>query len=198
MADASVTIIGGERVIAALTTFGPRLREQMRVEVAAAAGDLREAVKARVRADFKRHTGDLEKSVVASDVEVTAHSVSASVGSNLAYARIQELGGTIKPKRSRYLAIPLSAMLTGRGVARGPARRVIANAGAFGYESTFFAKHILFGRTSDGAVRPLFALRGEVTLTGRHYFERTYDEKAPALQAALARVAERVLEKVAG
>lgn len=39
------------------------------------------------------------------------------------YARLQEYGGTITPKRARNLTIPLSDNLTGAGVARYPSAR---------------------------------------------------------------------------
>jgi hypothetical protein len=199
MADAKITIVGGERVVRLLLeTFGPRLREQLRHEVEEGAGDLRESVKARVRADFQRHTGDLERSIVASEVETSAHAISARVGSNEAYARIQEEGGTIKPREAQFLAIPLSAMLTGRGVARARARRVVADPGRFGYASTFFAHQLLFGRDSEGGIKPLFALRRQVTLTGRHYFDHAYKDSASALQERLAGAAQRALEEAAG
>jgi len=41
--------------------------------------------------------------------------MAVEVGSNLVYAAIQQLGGTIKPKR-KYLALPVPASLRRRGV----------------------------------------------------------------------------------
>ncbi len=38
------------------------------------------------------------------------------------YARIQELGGTVRPVRKKWLTIPVGPALTPAGVARGPAR----------------------------------------------------------------------------
>jgi phage gpG-like protein len=47
--------------------------------------------------------GDLRKSIVVG--KVTRNSV--EVGSSLPYARIHQLGGEIKPKKSKYLMIPM-------------------------------------------------------------------------------------------
>ena len=40
--------------------------------------------------------------------EVNTRTLRASVGSNLRYARIQELGGMITPKDAKHLAVPIS------------------------------------------------------------------------------------------
>jgi hypothetical protein len=37
---------------------------------------------------------------------------------DLSYARIQELGGTVRPKKGKFLAIPVGPALTGAGVAK--------------------------------------------------------------------------------
>ena len=42
--------------------------------------------------------------------------VSVTVGSNLIYAPIQQLGGTVLPRGHKYLAIPVSPQLRRRGV----------------------------------------------------------------------------------
>ena len=42
--------------------------------------------------------------------------MSVSVGSNLVYAAIQQLGGDVEPKRGKYLAIPVLPQLRRRGV----------------------------------------------------------------------------------
>jgi hypothetical protein len=93
------------------------------------------------------------------------------------YVRIQEEGGTIVPVRAKNLAIPLPAMQTGKGVARGTAREVISNPQAFGFWGTFTAKHVIFGRTRnhDEAPTPLFALKSSVTLPARAPLRSTLD-----------------------
>ncbi len=47
-------------------------------------------------------TGDLKRSITHS-VEASANKITGSIGSNKVYARIQEFGGTIKPKNGKYL-----------------------------------------------------------------------------------------------
>ena len=45
------------------------------------------------------------------------------VGGGVPYARIHEKGGTIRPKKSKYLAIPVGQQLTGAGVSKGGPRQ---------------------------------------------------------------------------
>lgn len=86
------------------------------------------------------------------------------------YARIQEEGGTIRPKRGRYLAIPL------RGAAPGD------RAGAFVFTSASGRK-FLARRTEEGALILLAVLKESVTLKGRRYL-------AAGIEAALARLSD--------
>lgn len=86
------------------------------------------------------------------------------------YARIQEEGGTIRPKRGRYLAIPL------RGAVPGDR----AGAGAFVFTSASGRK-FLARRTEEGALILLAVLKESVTLKGRRYL-------AAGIEAALARL----------
>ena len=52
-------------------------------------------------------TGALQRSVTNSPISVEGNKV--SIASKTAYSSLQQEGGTIKPKRSKYLAIPLCA-----------------------------------------------------------------------------------------
>lgn len=129
-----------------------------------------------------------------------------------AYGRVQEDGGTIIPKKSRFLTIPLAAMLTANGVARGNARDVIQNPSAFGYKSTFFHKGVLFGVPASGARRrglqsligaktrdavvPLFALKSSVTLPGRHYLEGTLKQELQFGMELLERITGETTELI--
>ncbi len=93
----------------------------------------------------------------------------------VAYGAIQEEGGTVIPRNATALAIPLSAMQTGNGVARGTAAQVRANPQAFGFSSTFIPKghDVIMGKELGGGVIPLFALKPSVVIPARHYMATT-------------------------
>ncbi len=57
------------------------------------------------------HSGRLSRSLA---IQIDAASV--AVGSNLVYAAIQQLGGTVRPKTGKYLALPVLPNLRRRGV----------------------------------------------------------------------------------
>ncbi len=74
----------------------------------------------RGRPGLKRRTGNLARSITP---RVTGRTVrdltlSVTIGEGLAYAKLQEEGGTIRPKRARNLAIPLDSVRTPAGVPR--------------------------------------------------------------------------------
>ncbi len=80
------------------------------------------------------------------------------------YAKIHEHGGTVRPKRAKYLAIPLAAAKTKGGDVRGGPRA---------FTNTFFAKSkagnlILFQNQGKGKKPlPLFVMKREVNLKPR-------------------------------
>lgn len=84
------------------------------------------------------------------------------------YARIQQYGGTITPKRSQYLTIPIGANLTPAGVARYSARSV---------PNSFFVKtrggKLLLMGGSKGRARPYFVLVKSVYIPPRLEFFQT-------------------------
>ena len=102
-----------------------------------------------------------------------------SVGADLSrapYMRIQDLGGRIVPKRAAHLTIPIGAALTASGVPRFTARELIDTPEAFGYQGTFVAKDIIFGKNS-ASITPLFVLSKGVTLKGVGFRRRTIADK---------------------
>ncbi|MFH1417266.1 MAG: hypothetical protein ABII12_03150 [Planctomycetota bacterium] len=72
--------------------------------------EARRALRTRTR-DWGPPTGRLPKSLA-----MRVDDVSVVVGSNLVYAAIQQLGGEVKPKGHKYLAIPVQRHLRRAGV----------------------------------------------------------------------------------
>ena len=120
-------------------------------------------------------TGNLRRSLQerrARKVQERGNEIIGIVGTNLKYAAIHEYGGTIRPKRAKWLAIPLKGALTARGVARGGPRD---------FKNTFFAMSkngnlIMFSK-SMGSIIPLFALKKEVKIPKTQYMKSGLKEK---------------------
>lgn len=93
------------------------------------------------------------------------------------YARIQELGGVIRPVNVKWLTIPLDAALTASGVADKPARS---------FENTFLVKikdadgfkMFIMQRAGDDddEIVPLFQLVKRVKLPATHWLSGPIEE----------------------
>jgi phage gpG-like protein len=77
------------------------------------------------------------------------------VGTNVTYARIHQEGGTITPKRAKYLAIPLT-----------PAAKVKR---PLEWEDTFIRKGIIFRNLGKDKVEALYKLQKSVKIPARPY-----------------------------
>jgi hypothetical protein len=100
------------------------------------------------------------------------------VGGDLKVApglRIHEYGGTVTGKP--WLAIPLRAAQTPRGVARFRARDLRANPAAYGYTGSFIRNDIIFGKRASGGIVPLFVLKRSVQLKRVGYLAETAREQ---------------------
>lgn len=138
----------------------------------------------------------------------------AVVGADLGtarYMRLQALGGIIRPKRGQYLAIPIGEAKTGNGVPRFSARDLISDPGAYGYDSTFIAKNIIFGvkgrfrrgtvegqrvsvrQGSVGTAIPLFVLRTSVTIPARNYLIAATERLKPFVREEADKIGETVV-----
>lgn len=90
------------------------------------------------------------------------------------YARVQEYGATIRPRRKKWLTIPLPDAKTAKGVTRGPARS---------FEDTFFRRSrkgnlLLSQRVASGEIRNLFVLKKRVRVPGRLGFRKVWTDQA--------------------
>jgi len=106
---------------------------------------------------LKEKTGRLKGSLTH---EETGDSLEVSAGGadEVDYASIHHYGGTIKPKKKKFLTIPFPG---------GPAdKRVPLRAADF--NDTFVAKGIIF-QEKDGDIEPLFILRKSVKMPAKPY-----------------------------
>ena len=109
------------------------------------------------------------------------------VAGPLAYAKIQEFGGVIKPKKGKYLTIPLPGARTSNGVTRNSARLVKRGRewhtaqtvpGAAGTKTHIRGKAIGVDGVG-GDFLPLYALKKSVKIPARLRFMDTFkDQKA--------------------
>lgn len=104
------------------------------------------------------------------------------------YAATHEYGATIKPTRSRYLAIPLGAMKTRAGVSRVPSPRSVPD--AFFWQSKAGNKFIARARP-DGGIEPLFLLREQVRIKARPFIRPSLAEAAAGLRRRLGAAVRR-------
>lgn len=99
----------------------------------------------------------------------------AAVTSDKPYARIHDVGGTIRPKKASKLTVPIHPMAKRRTAAhfRSP---------------NFFrlpGKNVLVFKVLDGELIPLFALVDQVQIKATHYLEK-------ARRSARARLNEAI------
>ena len=138
-------------------------------------------------ARMRTRTGALRGSIRAGFVKVDpdgiAVSIRAGAGSkNIKYARIQELGGTIKGKP--YLRIPMEPALTGSGVDRYSGKLRTEAPGVFRVVRTKKGKLFLVHNETNEF---WYVLKRSVKIKGKHY-----------LKDGLGRAAGRAADPVIG
>lgn len=101
-------------------------------------------------------------------------------GGRVAYANLQERGGTIRPKTAQWLTIPLPAAMTASGVARGRARD---------FDNTFIKKskagNLIIFQSKGKSIVPLFILKKSVEIPASHYLSITRDQTRDAANQEL-------------
>lgn len=104
-------------------------------------------------------------------------------GRDVIYARLQELGGTIRPVRRRWLAIPTDEVKTAAGVARYPSPRNYPGRLFFHQKSAGLAMLL---EKVDGRSVVRWWLRKETTITPKRYLARSVDRNVPKLPTLLS------------
>lgn len=111
---------------------------------------------------FSRRTGNLSR--MQQEITESGDAIIGKTGPVVAYGLIHEVGGTITPKRGRYLAIPSKNVQTAGGVARKSPRE---------FTDTFFHRRgdrlFLMQKKGASSVELLFTLVTKVTLKARPY-----------------------------
>lgn len=100
------------------------------------------------------------------------------VGSTLAYARIQEMGGEIKPVNKQFLTIPIGP----RGAKAAETKAGARRGGAREFADTFRVDKTIFGRpTPGGEIVPLFHLAERVIMPPRPYLRPALERNREAI-----------------
>lgn len=112
-----------------------------------------------------KKTGNLAQSIVMKPMALNLITDQVAVGTNKVYGRIQDLGGTIKPKNGSYLTIPI-------GNTKGRIRD---------YPDGFFIKSksgklLYMQKQGKSGMKPLFVLKKQVEIKGKPYLTRGFNE----------------------
>lgn len=169
---------------------GGKLEARLRQTMLELALDAQGAAQDNIRSRFERggvRTGNLHRSIAgrvretAGTIDAVASAGGTAGGKDVPYAGIHEVGGVIRPRRGKWLAIPMPPVLTAAGVARGAPRdfdlRLVPVSGT----RAWLVRDAGRGKTSR--TEPMFLLVRRVQIKGKHYLR-------DAMQAALGRVDE--------
>jgi hypothetical protein len=140
----------------------------------------------RMRVRTGRLRNEIRGDVVSTQQGVAVR-LSVGLGRELAYARAQEEGATIVPRRGRFLAIPLPGALTSAGVLRAR----FARPGGLRAVASLFAvrrpgKRTLLAEKKGDGILPLFVLHpGPVRIRGKHFLRDALESVRRDLPEAL-------------
>lgn len=137
-----------------------------------AAGTLAEVVVSR----FPSGTNQLARSFPANVgfVQRTAGEVSARTFSPLPHARIQDQGGTIRPRTAKALAVPLTSEAKSRWPRDWPAKQlrlIVLRGKALLVE--------VLGKGKSARIKTHYVLKDQVTITGQHYVDEAKKRAIP-------------------
>lgn len=191
-------IVVTENVASALKQFGGKFRTRAATEMNRFGQSwVGELVSKRLsgRPGVNRRTGNLARSFKARVFDsALLNGVVLDVqpeGPGAAYADLQEFGGTITPKKAKYLWIPIAGNLTPAGVARITPTEAI-NRGGFFAKGVFFGKPIVGKSKATAKPVPLFVLKKSVTVPGRMGAMPLWEQSMPSLVQRLDAVATSI------
>ena len=136
-------------------------------------------------------TGHLRQSI-GSKVEFSKKEIKGIIGSGVrtgnrvVYADILEKGGVIKPKKAKFLTIPI-------GENKTKTEKIAYRARDF--ENTFIRKGIIFQNLGKGKIRPLFLLKSSVTIPDFMYLSQTAGQMESIVEESINAVLEEIKNK---
>jgi HK97 gp10 family phage protein len=171
----------------------PELKKALdRLDDVAAEKNLRAAgqaggqiIRNRAKQLVRKKSGTLNRSIHSLTVELDRNHVVVEIGTNLEYAKIHEYGGTIKPKKAKFLAVPLTE----------EARRYVS--------PRLFPRelhpviHDDKGTLRDADGTAHYALVKSVTITAQPYMRPAWDEKRDEAVREMGEVLKQLLKEVA-
>lgn len=141
-------------------------------------------------------TGALARSFRATFLGRDADGVTAAaVSSDLVYARIQDEGGTITPKTTKYLAVPLKRLPVGkwpRHFGKDELTLIRSKRG-----NSILAK-VTKTRGGREKIDPHFVLVPRVTIRGRGYVALAAERARPGIEEIMAEGLQRSVDDAAG
>ena len=172
-----------------------RFRQAVEQELRATALEMQAQAQANATQRMRRRTGDLLRSIVGR-VEEQGSSLELVLGvrKDLGYPWLQEQGGTITPKRGRFLAIPTGPALTGAGVHRYSSPRDVPG---LRYQSIRGGAMGLLVRDVPGRrarSEIYYILVRRVTIKPKHYLRDAYTEGTQGLNDRLRARFESIIQ----
>lgn len=155
-----------------------------------AAGEIRRTVMSKL----KGRTGNLARSYKETFLRSQPGMVSAGAVSDLSYARIQDEGGTIRPKSVKHLAVPI---MSGKRLPVGKWPRHFAK-GELVYIARKDKDPLLARPVGKGEIEPLFVLKKSVKLKAKHYIAEARRRSGPRINEIVGRKVSIAVRKVAG
>lgn len=145
---------------------------------------------------LSKRSGALTASILSS-VKITGSTfgdLEGHIGGNF-YARVHEFGAVIKPKKAKYLTIPLPAAMDSRGI---PLKK-----SARDWENTFVAKskkgNLIIFQKQGTVIVPLYVLRTQVTIPARLGMQKTLVAGLPYfVDQTMDAMVKSILEKQNG
>src|SRR6185312_16324962 len=117
MASISAEVVGLDELKLRFGQMTPRLKQALRDAIAILQINVTARVQSLLSGELLRNrTGQLRSSIHPTDIIETETSVTGGIATNTIYARINELGGVIRPQNAQFLTVPLAAVLTANGV----------------------------------------------------------------------------------